>query len=75
MLNHSVMTNWDLSPDKTQGAWFQDLMKLRLLIFHCKKNTVRDTAIDKKYICLDSERSTVHRVCALTEGECGGHEI
>ena len=35
---------------------------------HCK-NSVRDTAIGKSWVCLDSERSTHHRVWAITE-EC-----
>ena len=33
---------------------------------HCK-NSVTDTAIGKKWICLDSERSTLHSVWAITE--------
>ena len=40
------------------------------------KNSVRDTEIGKKRICSDSERSTLHRVWAITEEtaaamECG----
>ena len=74
MLSHSIISDWDLSLDKTHGAWFQDLMKLRFLMNHCK-NSVRDTAIGKRLICLDLERSRLHRVWAITEGECkcGGH--
>ena len=41
MLSHSVIYDWDLSPAKTQGAWFQDLMKLRVLMSHCKKFSER----------------------------------
>ena len=37
MLCHSVVSNWDLSLAKTHGAWFQDLMMLRLLMSHCKE--------------------------------------
>ena len=42
---------------------------------HCK-NSVRDLAIGKRWVCLDSERSTFHRVWAITEEttvavECG----
>ena len=29
--------------------------------------------IDKRWICSDSERSTLHRVWAIAEGKCGGH--
>ena len=32
-----------------------------------RKNSVRDTAIGKRWICLDSERSTLHRVWAIIE--------
>ena len=38
-----------------------------------QKNSVRDTAIGKRWVCSDLERSTVHRVWAVKEGECGGH--
>ena len=75
MLNHSVLFNWDLSPAKTQGAWFQDPVKLRLLVSHRKRNSVRDIAVGERQICSDSERSTAYRMCALTESECGGHEM
>ena len=42
---------------------------------HCK-NSVRETVIDKRWICLDSEKSTLHRVWAIREEsavtmECG----
>ena len=42
---------------------------------HCK-NSVRDTVIVKRWVCLDSERSTLNRVWAITEEsavatECG----
>ena len=33
---------------------------------HCK-NSVRDTAIGKREICSGSERSTFHKVWAITE--------
>ena len=68
MLSHSVIPDWDLSLGKTHVAWFQDLMKLRFLMYHCK-NSVRDTVIGKRWICSDSERSTLHRVWAIAELE------
>ena len=40
-------------------TWFQDLMKLWFLMFHCRKNSVRDKVIDKTWIYL--ERNTFHR--------------
>ena len=61
---------WDLSPAKTHGAWLWDLMKLRLLMSHYKKNSARDIAIGKRWICSDSERSTLHRVSVVAV-ECG----
>ena len=64
MLSHSVIPDWDLSLAKTHSVWLQDLMKLRLLMSHCK-NSVRDS-IGKRWICADSERSTLHRVWAIT---------
>ena len=46
-------------------------MKLRFLMPHCnRKNSVKDKVIGKKWIYSDSERSTLHRVWAITEGEC-----
>ena len=41
MLSHSVMSDWNLSPAKNHGAWFQDLIKLRFLMSHCKKISER----------------------------------
>ena len=41
--------------------WFQDLMKLRFLMSHRGKNSVRDKVIGKKWIY--SERNTLHRQC------------
>ena len=40
-------------------TWSQDLMKLRFLKSHHRKNSVRDKVIGKKWIYL--ERNTVHR--------------
>ena len=56
----------DLSLGKTHDDWLQDLMKLRLRCL-ITKNSVRDTAVGRKWICSDSERSTIHRVWAITE--------
>ena len=44
-------------------------MKLRFLISHCRKNSVRDKAIGKKWIYSDSEGSTLHR---QSVGHCRG---
>ena len=38
----------DTNPAKTYGIWFQDLMKLRFLLPHHRKNSVRDKVISKK---------------------------
>ena len=40
-------------------TWFQDLMKLRFLMSHCRKDSVRDKVIGKKWIYL--ERNTLYR--------------
>ena len=42
---HSVVSDQDLCPAKTQRAWFQNLTKLRFLMSRCRKNSVRDTVI------------------------------
>ena len=65
MLSHSVISDWDLSLTKIHGAWFYDLMKLRLLMSH-NKNSVRDREIGKRWICSDSERST-HQECGPSQ--------
>ena len=52
---------WDWNPAKTHGTWFHDLVKLRFLMSHCRKNSVRDKVIGKKWIYSDSERSTLQR--------------
>ena len=36
---------------------------------------MRDTAIGKRWICSDLERSTLHRVWAITEGKCFSHRM
>ena len=41
---------WDSNSAKTHGTWFQDLMKLRFLVSHPRKNSVRDKVIGKKWI-------------------------
>ena len=46
---------------------FPDLMKLRLLMSHCRKSSMRDKAIGKKWIYV--ERNTFHRVWAISEGK------
>ena len=51
----------DLKPAKTHISWFQGLIKLRFLMFHPRKNSVRDKVKDMKWIYSDSERNTRHR--------------
>ena len=60
---------WDLNPAKTHSTWFQDLMKLRFLMYHCEKNLVSDKVIGKKWIYSDSEIHTTESVWAITEGK------
>ena len=33
---------WDSNPVKTRITWFQELMKLRFLMFHHQNNSARD---------------------------------
>ena len=59
---------WDSNPAKTHGTWFQDLMKLRFLMSHLKKNSVGDKVIGKKYIYSDQrEAHSTDRLWAITE--------
>ena len=46
---------------------FQDLMKVRFLMSHHRKNSVRDKVECKKWIYL--ERNTLHRMWAMSEGK------
>ena len=52
---------WDSDPAKTQGTWFQDLMKLGFLMSNCRKNSVRDKVIGKKWTYSDTEGRALHR--------------
>ena len=58
------------NPAKTHSTWSQGLIKLRFLMSHPRKNSVRDKVIGKEWIYSDSERNTFHRVWAITEVEC-----
>ena len=42
-------------------------MKLRFLMSHRRKNSVRDRVIGKKWIYSDTERSIPHRAWGITE--------
>ena len=52
---------FQLRPD----TLFQDLMKLRLLKSHCRKNSVRDKVIGKKWIYL--QRDTPQTECGPSQ--------
>ena len=43
------------------------LLKLRFFMYHCRKNSVRDKVIGKKWTYL--ERNTLHRVWAISVDE------
>ena len=65
-----------LETAKTHGTWFQDIMKLRFLMSHHRKNSVREKVIGKKWIYSDSERSTLHRQnVGQCRGRVGGPEM
>ena len=46
-------------------TWFQHSVKLRFLMSHCRKNSVRDKVIGNKWIYL--KRNTLHRQCGLSQ--------
>ena len=48
-------------------TWSQDLMRLRFLMSHRRKNLVRNKVIGKKWIYL--ERNSLYRVLSSLEGE------
>ena len=50
-------------------TWYLNLLRLRFLMSHHRKNSVRDKVIDNKWIYL--ERNTLHRGWALSEGKRG----
>ena len=50
---------------------FQDLLKLRFLMSHCRKNSMRDKVIGEKWIYSRETHST-DRLLAITEGKCSG---
>ena len=49
------------------SSGFQALMKLRFLMSHCRKNSVRDKVIGRSGFI---QRETLHGVWTITEGEC-----
>ena len=67
-------SGWDSNPAKTHSTWFQGLMKLRFLMSHCRKNSVIAKMMSK-WIYSDTERSTLRRAQAITEGKCSGCEM
>ena len=63
-LEPSQSPAWDSNPAKTHSTWFQDpywVVKLRFLMSHHRKNSVRDKVINKKWFYSDAERSTLYR--------------
>ena len=63
-----------LGREPSQNPWCLILgpNEAQALDVSLQKNSVRDTVISKRWICPDSERSTLHRVWAITEG-AGSH--
>ena len=59
-------------PNKNSWCLASGPSESQALMSHCK-NSVRDTAIGKRWICSDSERSTLQREWAITEGKCCDH--
>ena len=48
-------------------TWFRDLMKLRLVMSPCRKNSARDKVVGKKGVYL--ERNALPSVGAISEGK------
>ena len=46
-------------------------MKLRFLMSHCRKNSVRDKVTGKKWVYLERNTLRRERVWAISEGKCG----
>ena len=59
-----VLNSWSFNCDLT---WSQDLMKLRFLTPHHRKNSLRDKVIGMRQDYL--ERNTPDKVWAISEGE------
>ena len=66
-LRMGLETTWlGLEPRQTQATWFQDLMKLRFLMSHCRKNSVRGKVIGKSKemnLFRFREKHTLHTDC------------
>ena len=61
-----------LEPGQNLWCLASEPNEAQVLMSHCK-NSVRDTAIRKRWICSDIERSRLRRVWAIAEGKCFGH--
>ena len=60
--------DWNSNQAKTHGTWFQGLIKLRFMMSDCRKTSVRDNLISKKWIYSNSERNTRHKQeCGLSQ--------
>ena len=57
---------WDSNRAKTHGTWFKNLMKLKFLMSHHRKNSVRDKVIGEKWVYLERNIST-DRVWSISD--------
>ena len=57
-----------LEPNQNPQYWFQDLMNLRFLMSHCRKNSMRNKVIS-------SEIHFIDRMWAIKEDKCGSLEM
>ena len=69
---NSAQPKLRLRPDPTvfqlrSHAWSQNLIKLRFSMSHCRKNSVRDRVIDRKWIYLDTQ--SIDRLQSISKGE------
>ena len=55
MLSHLIVSGRDLNMAKTHGAWFQDLMRLRFMMPHCKKFSERHSEVRGRFVWIQRE--------------------
>ena len=62
MLSHLIVSGRDLNMAKTHGAWFQDLMKLRFMMPHCKKFSERHSEVRGRFVWIQRQAQSIEHV-------------
>ena len=68
--SETFTSDWDENPATTNRTWCQDPVKLRFLMPHRRKNSVRDKVMGKKWI--HSSQGDAHptdRLWGIAEGQ------